>query len=263
MKRITVFLGWFFFVSIVPEVLAAPSSFQQTFADVSARAQAKPDDLDLQMDLAYLYTQMNEFERALGLYESVLKKNHENVRALIELCTLYTLMRQRDLAIQTCEKWVQLDGENYQAHDNLGLSHFKFGELIASLKPFTAALALKKDSVLVANHVGQVFLGMGEFAAARDLFRTWLERQGLGLEEKALLYHGLYLAYIGLRQPADARGAIWQTYTLSGNPLYLGKVVSATLRTYQGVLFVVICVLILVICSYFGKRLNRFLKNED
>lgn len=237
-------------------------TLNQQFEALQHKLAAKPDDVDLKMDLAFLYSQGLAFKEAIVLYEEVLVKDPDNLRATIETCSLYTQMRDQGKAIKSCENWILLTPRDFRAHDNLGLALFKFSEPATSLKPFLTALSLAKDSAIVRHHIALVFLALREFKLARDYSMKSLDLGGTP-EEKAFLFHGLYLAYKGLRDEKAALKAIQSTYSLSANSLFLPTVAKQTVAAYQGFFFVLACGIVLVACDYFGKRLNRFLKNED
>lgn len=265
-RRLTYFflLLFLLFAVFAPGTVPAQSiNLAESLFAAEERYQAKPEDATLAMDLAALYVEALKFQDAITLYEKVISRDDKNKRATIELCALYTMMRERSSAVKYCSRWVELDEKNYEAHDNLGLCFFKFGEFLAALKPFSDAWSLQPKSVLVGNHVALTFLALGESIASRDLFLELLKLEGLSTEDKALLYHGLYLAYNNLKQRGEALAAIKNTYNYSANPLYLGKIITAAIRKHQIVFFVMVAVLMLGACQYFGKRLNRFLKNED
>lgn len=224
--------------------------------------QKNPRDLNLQMDLAYVYTQGLEWDRAVAIYESVLTKDPDNRRATTELCVLYTWKREADMAEVMCERAVSLDPENYLVHDNLGLSYFKLGRIPRSFRPFLRALALKKDAALVRYHLIQSFMALGEFRLARRLLENLSETPDLDAAVKTLVYHGLYVVEMRLKNYDRALEAIRKAYRHSGNSLYLGKVIRAALKANQVVAFCVTGLVGLWFCHYFGQRVNRFLKNE-
>lgn len=241
---------------------ARAQDLNQQFQELQQKLATQPNDLDVKMDLAFLYSQGLAFKEAIVLYEEVLVKDPDNLRATIETCSLYTQMHDRHKAIKSCENWILLTPRDFRAHDNLGLALFKFSEPAASLKPFLTALSLAKGSAIVRHHIALVFLALREFKLARDYSMKALDLGGTP-EEKSFLFHGLYLAYKGLRDEKAALKAIQSTYSLSANSLFLPTVAKQTVAAYQGFFFVLACGIVLVACDYFGKRLNRFLKNED
>lgn len=221
-----------------------------------------PADLSKQMDLAYALSQGFEQERAIHIYEEVLEQEPLNQRAIAELCVLHTHMRQKDRAGQYCQMAASLNPDTYLAHDNLGLSFFKLGEPLKSLRPFLNALSLKPDDRLVVSHLAGSFVTLGEFAAAKFLLQDALTFPSLDNQTSALLHHGLYVVFLRLKEYHAALDSVWQTYRLSQNPLYLGKVVRAFLRAHQFAVFIALSALCLWFCHYFGRRMNRFLKNQ-
>lgn len=233
------------------------------YARLAAAVEKKPDDLGLQMDLAYLFSQGREESRAIEIYESVLKKEVKNLRATIELCALYTAVRHQEKAFETCDGAVKLAPQNPLMHDNLGLSYFKFGKYRQALKPFLDALALDSKSILIRTHLAQTYLALREFSVARSVFKDLSVAPSLKNEEKFLVFYGLYLAHRGLNEDEDAFTAIRETYKYSDNPLFLTKVIAAYMAAHQVIFFFVFGFTLLAAAKYLGERLNRFLKNED
>jgi tetratricopeptide (TPR) repeat protein len=189
MRWLALFLG-------LALTLTAPAGAQdlgEKFQTLQKKLTANPGDLELKMDLAYLYSQGLAFTESLMLYEEVLAQDKDNLRATIETCSLYTQMRDPPKALAACRSWVRLAPQDFNAHDNLGLSLFKLGDYSAALKPFLTALSLREGSLIVRHHIGQVFLGLRELAVSRDLYREALQQTGTD-EEKAYLFQGLYLA---------------------------------------------------------------------
>lgn len=244
---------------------AFPVSSQNLNAEyqrLQAGLLARPDDLGLKMDLAYLFSEGREIGRAIELYEEVIKKDPGSLRAWTELCALQTEVRQGGRAETACLKAVELAPLDPLMADNLGLSYFKFGKFRQSLKPFLAALALNPKATLVRTHVAQAFLALREPLAAKAVYEEILVSSGISDEERALAHYGIFLADKGLKDYDHAFTAILETYKLSANPLYLGKVVTTFMLRYQAAFFFLIGGIVLMASAYLGKRLNRFLKNE-
>lgn len=233
------------------------------FAKVQEALQKDPDNLNLKMEMAYLFSEGREPLRAIEIYKEVVQKDAQNLRALNELCYLYTFTRQKDLAYATCKKVVEVDGSSALAWDNLGLSHFKFGDLRDAFAPFVAASELSPNSELPRIHMGNVLLALQEYDLAVLLFEKALQGAKVGAQEKALLHYGLYKAYRGTSNYEAAYANIKKTYEFSQNPLYLGKMTSTFMKVHEPWFFLGIGLMILWGCHYLGKRLNRFLKNED
>lgn len=223
--------------------------------------QKDPQNPQLKIQLAYLFTQGLEFGRAIQLYEDVLTKEPTNQIAVTELCVLNTQLRETKMAEKYCQKATELAPNSYLAFDNLGLSYFKLGEYQKSLKPFIKAVALKKDSVLVRVHLAQSFMVLREYQVARALLEQ-AELMPAPMPEKMLVYHCFFQLYNRLRDYDKALSAISKSYELSGNGLYLGKMVSAYAKANQFLVFLFVAAIMLWFCNYMGKRLNRFLKNE-
>lgn len=242
---------------------AYAQNLNDEYARLTAAIEKNPGDLNLKMDLAYLFSQGREEKRAIEIYESVIQKEPANLRATIEICALGTSVRAQDKALKACRDAASLAPQNPLMHDNLGLSHFKFGKYRQALKPFLDALALDPKSILIRTHLAQTYLALGEYAVARKVFEDLSEGKDLKNDEKFLVYYGLYLANHGMKRDEDAFTAIRETYKYSNNPLFLIKVIKAYMAAHRVVFFLAFGFVLLAGARYLGERLNRFLKNED
>lgn len=255
-------MKFFFILFLIPAlVFAQKTDLNDQFLIIEAALQKDPANLELKMDQAFLFTEGLEFGRAVEIYEGVLKQEPKNERAATELCYLYTQIQQKEKAFPVCGLVVSLHPESSLAHDNLGLSYFKMGEYLESLAHFTKALSLAKDSVLIRYHLAQNYLALKEFQLALDFLQNSL-RYAAHPDDRFLVYHGLYLAHTGLKNREQAFKAIYEAYKLSGNGLFLGKVILAGIKAHPLSVFLLVGAILLWFCHYLGQRLNRFLKND-
>lgn len=253
---------FFFILFLIPAlVFAQETDLNDQFLKVEAALQKDPANVELKMAQAFLFTQGLEFDRAVEIYASVLQQEPKNERAATELCYLYTQLQQKEQAFPVCELVVSLHPESSLAHDNLGLSYFKMGDYVASLPHFVKALSLAKDSVLIRYHLAQNYLALKEFQVARDFLQKSFV-YGSHPDDRFLIYHGLYLAHAGLKNRDQAFTAIYEAYKLSGNGLFLGKVILAAIKAHSLSVFLLVSGILLWFCHYLGQRLNRFLKND-
>lgn len=242
---------------------AQPLDLNKEYLRLQSEMESHPDDPGLKMDLAYVFSQGRELQRAIALYEEVIRGDAKNLRAMTELCALYAQAREENKAESACRAAADLAPNDPLLSDNLGLFYFQFGRFRESLEPFLRAMSLDPAATLSRTHLAQAFLALKAPAAAREQYERVLHDKNAGIEERALSWYGLYLVARAERNADDAFTAIRETYKLSGNPLYLGKVVGAFLTRYEAVSFVCVGAILLMVVGYLGKRLNRFLKNED
>lgn len=223
----------------------------------------EPQNADAKMDLAFLFSEGKEWARAIALYEEVWSAQNQNHRALNELCYLYTLTRQQQKAYEFCAKLTQNAPSAYLSFDNLGLSYYSFGDFFLALQAFEKARTLAPEAWGVKYHIGQSVLALQDFALARDYFLNHLREPFTNPEDQAIFYFGLYEAQKGLKNHKEAHAAILQTYRLSQNPLYLGRVVKSYMKWHEVWFFFGLGLVVLAFSQYLGKRLNRFLRYED
>lgn len=231
-------------------------------AQLEAKIKADPDNTDIKMALAAVYAEGREHARAIAIYAEVSAVRPDDLRVVTELCALLTEMRDSAKAGPYCERAVAIAPENPLVHDNLGLYHFKFGRFRQALKPFLDALSLQSGMALPRLHIIRTFLALKEPRLARDHALKSLRRDDWENADRAFLHFVLAESYRALEDYAPAFTAMRETYRLSGNPLYLGKVVTAFLAAHPIASFLPVGLITLVAADYLGRRLNRFLRNE-
>lgn len=255
-------LFFLFYLMGVQPLWAQSGKLNDTYVAIQKDLEKNSGDLNRQMDLAYLYSQGLETDRAVALYEAVVTKEPENQRALVELCVLYTQTRNAVKALDACQKAVNTDPQNAVLHDNLGLSLFKFGKFAESFKPFSQALTLEPGSALIRGHMAETMLAMKEFKVARRYYTEVLGDPTITPADRAVLLNGLYRAHWALGDYQGAYETIHEANALAGDSLFLGMVLRAFLKVHERAAFFVIAAFLLWFCHYFGQRVNRFLKNE-
>lgn len=246
--------------AVAPHTNAA--NLNDHYLELQNQLTKEPNNLNLQMDLAFLFSQGLEFQRAVEIYEGVTKVDPVNQRAWVELCALKTQMQDRDGAQIACESVVKIVPNEAWPQDNLGLMHFKLGQYEKSLKPFLEALTLDQNNSLILVHFAQSLMALNQFETARDVLMKVVQRPNLAKQDAELVHHTLYQANRKLKHHQDAYEAILQTWQISGSDIYLGKVVSTWMKAHEMLTFGVVALLCLALSQYFGKRINRFLKNE-
>ncbi len=241
----------------------ASPNINDAYIALEQKLAQNPSDIQTKLELAFVFTQGFEYERAAKLYEEIIAAGGDNFAIQTELCFLYTELNRADRARTACTKVIELRPDQSLSYDNLGLSLLKLGRPAEAAKPFLQALALDKTSVAITYHFAQSLMSLGEFATARDILEGVLENPQISDTDKGLVNHGLYLVYDRLKDYPKAYEAIKRTSALSQNTLFLGKLVLAYIKAHQVVFFVLVSGIVLSVCRYLGERLNRFLKNEQ
>ncbi len=263
-KRLNLFLFFCLgFGLAATSVFAAELHLNEQTQALLQKVALEPQNAQAKMDLAFLFSEGKEWARAIALYEEVLAVQSQDHRALNELCYLYTLTREQQKAYEFCEKLTRIVPDAYLSFDNLGLSYYNFGDFFLALQAFDHAQTLAPESWGVKYHMGQSILALQDFDLARDYFLQHLREPFANPEDQAIFYFGLYEAEKALQNHQAAHAAILQTYQLSQNPLYLGRVVKSYMKWHEVWFFFGFGLVILSFCQYLGKRLNRFLRNED
>lgn len=252
----------FLVILMSPAVYAQSLNLNAEVLPLIQKISENPDDVQSQLQLAYLYSEGREHQRALEIYESVLQKYPENKVALNEVCYLYTFIHNKEKAYNACQNLTKKMSESYLSFDNLGLSYYSFGDIFWAIPQFDKAQLMAPEAMVVKNHWGMTLLALKDYELARDYFTRVLAIDNVTSEDKAFFYYGLYEAEKALKNWPQAFEAIWQTYQLSQNPLYLGRVVKTFMKWHEVWFFFGVGFILLGLSQYFGKRLNRFLRNE-
>ena len=242
--------------------MAQNLKLNDAYLKIQEALEKDPGNIDRQMDLAYIFSEGGEINKAIGIYQNVLKASTQNLRAATELCALSTQIFDKLEAKRACELAVNSAPQDPLMWDNLGLSFLKLGDAIKSLEPFYKGLALAKDDSLLRSHMAQAYLSLGEPKLAQRVFRALADDNKLTVDVRVVSFYGLSQALRIQKKYEEAYLAIRDAYHLSENPLYIGKLVAAWIAAHQLVMFVFVSLIMLLSSRYFGERLNRFLKNE-
>jgi Tfp pilus assembly protein PilF len=254
---------WFLlFLGFGFPVMAQNLKLNDAFLKIQDVLTKDPENPDRQMDLAYIFSEGGEIDKAIGIYQNVLKGSPQNLRAATELCALSTQVFDKPEAKRACELAASIAPQDALMWDNLGLSYFKLGDAIRSLEPFHKGLALTKDNSLIRSHMAQAYLSLGEAKLAESVFRVLTSNDKLNADVRVVSFYGLSQALRLQKKYDEAYQAINGAYQLSENPLYLGKCITAWMVAHQWLMFVFFSLIMLLSSRYFGERLNRFLKNE-
>lgn len=241
---------------------AQAQGINDEFMRLQMALESKPNDLGLLKELAILYSQGLQWERAANTYDKILTLNPKDPFALSERCVCYTEALLKDKAVESCEAFAKLNQNSVLAVDNLGLMYFRFRDYAKALQAFSQAAQIDPSSALVRVHKAQVAMAYQEWEYALEILNN-INGLNTSPSEKVLIAHAKAVIYDKLKRYDLAYDFMSEAYDLSQNPLFLTKLGKAFVKRYQLGAYIVVTSLLLWFCWYMGIRLNRFLKNED
>jgi tetratricopeptide (TPR) repeat protein len=170
------------------------------FLGVIALRQEKPD----------LNAARNYFEQAANLGEK-----HSDRATLahiyVKLGDLYRQQRQTEAAHKNYQRAKELNPNNPDTYEGLGLISRNLGELDEAEALLRRALELEPERTAFLINLATLLLRRRQHNEAKKLYEQALELGGTG----AALYNGLGTCYIALGKLADAEGAFWEAVKLN------------------------------------------------
>ncbi|HOB51170.1 MAG TPA: tetratricopeptide repeat protein [Acidobacteriota bacterium] len=113
--------------------------------------------------------QMAEFQQQVQQLEATIKKQPDNLEALIQLGNIYYDTKQFDQAITCYERAVKLDGRNLSARVDLATSRYYVGQLEPAVAGLQSVLKEDPNHPQALYNLGIIMLhGANDLQAARD-----------------------------------------------------------------------------------------------
>ena len=202
---------------------------ERLIQEYEARLKTEPKNLKLLRDLADLYTQKKQFDRALAYYEQI-KSSEAGADAGLDRARADTVSRQFDHQISQldaaapdyaertakleadkqafqlaeCQKRVERFPTDLQIRFELGQLYFQAGKIGEAIQEFQRAQANPHRKIKAMNYLGQCYArrGMNELAT-RTFEGAIKEKLIFDDEKKELVYNlGCALEKMGKREEA-------------------------------------------------------------
>ena len=126
--------------------------------------QIDPKYRDAIQGLARVYTRMDDFPHALGIYQKALDKNPKDHGLWFDMGMCYCRKRELPKAVPCFQKALELDPENHQYMTTLGLTLARQGQTEQSL----ALLTRSMGAALAHYNVARMMQHMGQTDACRQ-----------------------------------------------------------------------------------------------
>ncbi len=202
---------------------------ERLIGEYEARLEAEPENLKMIRSLAELYTQKNNFDGALQMYQRILDANPGS-DATIERAMMETTVRKFDFeraqldatapdhaeqtanltaqklayATAECQKRVEKYPTDLAIRYEMGVLHFQAGKIAEAIGEFQKAQSNPHKRVAAMSYLAQCFAqrGMND-SAVRTLQNAIKEKPGFDEEKKDLIYHlGCVLEKMGKKAEA-------------------------------------------------------------
>lgn len=111
------------------------------------KADKEVKDLVTRINLALIYFQADDYEKASPLYEEVLKHDPENIMAISKLALIYQQQEKSEMAIKLYEKVTRTKKDDPDLWFNLGILYFQMGRYEEAFKSFNNVVDLNPDDV--------------------------------------------------------------------------------------------------------------------
>jgi tetratricopeptide (TPR) repeat protein len=131
----------------------------------------KLDSERVKFQLATIYEQQKDFDRAEVLFKEILKDNPKNAVALNYIGYMLADRGVRlDEAVKYVEEALAIDPNNGAYLDSLGWALFKLNELDKAEKYLLQAVELVKNDPVIHDHLGDLYYKAGDLEKARDFW---------------------------------------------------------------------------------------------
>ncbi len=149
-----------------------------------------PDAIELYYQLAFVYDEMDDFDKAIEQMEKILKINPEHPDALNYIGYIWADMGVNlEEAEEKIKKALSIKPEDGFIIDSLGWVYYRKGLYKQALKELQRALKLVSDDPIILEHLGDVYLKLNNRLLAIESYRKALnldmrERDRIRIKKK-------------------------------------------------------------------------------
>lgn len=204
---------------------ADKSDYAAAQADYQKYLEQRPSDATAHFDLGYVYTAMQQKDKAIAEYRKAAELDPKMLQAQLNL-GISLLQDDPKAAIEPLQKVIQLNYAFARGHYMLGAAEERAGDTAAAEKEFTVAVKLDPNDADAHAALGRRDLGDGKPANAEAEFRELLRLKPgdheaeLGLAESLLQQKKTADAIVVLtdylkNNPADTKVRLMQASALA------------------------------------------------
>ncbi len=151
---------------------------QQARSALEQARSLQPDDEAILNNLASVYTNMKDLDRAAGIFRELTTRNADDVAAWSNLGVVLLFKRDYDSAYDSFQRALRLNPDQPEIHNNLGLVQMERGDVDAAIASYRQALSLRPEYGRAHYNLGVALQKKGlrmeaeqEFALARQSAR--------------------------------------------------------------------------------------------
>ena len=134
-----------------------------------------PLDAKSHYNVAAIYSENNEYDKAIKEYIKTLEIYPEYVDAFSGLADVYLAQDNLQLAGEAYEDALYINPKYYRAYQGLANLYYHLGNNKLALENMEKALKLNPDDEIFLENLGTIYLDMGEKEKARELFLKSLQ----------------------------------------------------------------------------------------
>jgi tetratricopeptide (TPR) repeat protein len=165
---------------------------------------------------------------AIDGYTAELRKNPNNLSAHTNLAMLYLQSREPQKAVFHLKTAQRLDPKNPAAPFQLAQLLMQLGRPAEALKPVRQAIRLAPNNPAGHALLAQVYASQNK---AAESYRAWVKASDLAPNDAANAFSAGVMAFEGLRKLPEAERYVRRAIKLEGRdargPLYLGRILAA------------------------------------
>ena len=169
------------------EAYIQAGEYQPALALLKTEAASKPEDIDLQFELASAYERSGDKKTAEAMFQDILTNHPDHAATLNYLGYMWAESGVNlDRAAEMLKKAVSEEPHNGAYIDSLGWVYYRQGKLELAEKYLTDATRLLPRDATVHEHLGDVFAKQGNLTRALDLYRVALKLEPESKDEAQL-----------------------------------------------------------------------------
>ena len=136
------------------------------------------------MVLGYLYTLREEYDRALELFQGILKAGFNSAQAYAAVGYILDRMGRFKEAVMNLYRAIEIDPDNANAHNSLGYIYAEANvNLDQALEECKKALSLDADNPAYLDSIGWVYYKLGKISQAKSYLGRALKKASDNDEE--------------------------------------------------------------------------------